>query len=754
MKLGIGSQPGRRSEQTDQSAPIENNPINLDFKWNGQIGQISPTSEQKPPTPAIEIGDTFKYTGERKFEGRIQIIGLSFPESRYTRLIAKCMESGECSIFDCPFMQGLVIGFGEDAVWCASALATYFDTNNLINAFKVYVEQNKIQCCSKWYKKIKVEGEEERAITRGIICDLKGQEGRAWFIHGAKCDLSKMPNWIIAKGYLCKGAKGRIGVLITEFTVESEVLSPSESEVEKAKEILRSISNDSTNIEDSNVFKIARILQKASHGKGEEIVKGFASDLLFIASPIWTKTPEGNKELSMTCCEIGVTTNFKSQRAKFLINLLGAGKYRSGRITEAGLTAGLEKIEGLGWTIKKGLLPSYDLSFVIVDNINPNILNTQLESRRDGIISITGIKSGELWARTRLKILLNPQKPFEELVFKCTALKIFDHKFIARLCYVIFTYGVSIEERYNPNIEALTEKEKEILNAAVTVLKWNLSREVTFEIKPSPLWNKIMELSKKLEEKYGIEDIPLLLRNIPYKLATLTYCFMLLNGYDKPSEKHVELAYNWLDYCAKDIELDRYVEVQRQIRELSEEEYEEIKSKIERKIENEIQLMGGDIEDSNLYKIITYLMKHQQVQRDELCAYLECGKHTVTEEIKFLKGLGLVKSSRNGYEFTAKGVRFIKKWLNLMVRTERTVQPISQANTQNQLYISWKRRILERLEREGYLNKAVLLNEAVNNDVPMEIHDKVLRDLEAEGRIIVTDVTVYLVDSRLGGEDN
>jgi hypothetical protein len=52
-----------------------------------------------------------------------------------------------------------------------------------------------------------------------------------------------------------------------------------------------------------------------------------------------------------------------------------------------------------------------------------------------------------------------------------------------------------------------------------------------------------MELSKRLELKYGCEDIPLLLRNIPYKLAVLAYSFALLEGNVEPVERHYQLAY-------------------------------------------------------------------------------------------------------------------------------------------------------------------------------------------------------------------
>lgn len=149
------------------------------------------------------------------------------------------------------------------------------------------------------------------------------------------------------------------------FTSESEVLAPPAEEVEKAREVLRGIAKPD-GLEGSGIWQIAEILRKAANAKGDEVRKGFMADLLTIASPVWVQTPEsGDKELGATTGELGPSTNYKSQRARFLINWLGAGKYLRGRKTEAGLTVGLEKVEGIGWVAKKGALPSADLSFII-----------------------------------------------------------------------------------------------------------------------------------------------------------------------------------------------------------------------------------------------------------------------------------------------------------------------------------------------------------------------------------------------------
>jgi hypothetical protein len=612
--------------------------------------------------PASEVGETFTYTGDRPFKGRVQVGALTTPLSRFTRLRFKCREPGECQVKTCPLYKGLTLDVDDPARLDPSAFATYFDTNSPLDALNVYAEKRAFARCAEWRKKVVYLGRGERAVTRALVYDLAGREGLAWFIHGERCDLRRAPNWIIAEGWLCRGHRGRIGVLIQAFTSESEVMAPPLEEVERAEVKLKSFRKDE-GLEGSNAWRIAELLRLKVNAKGNEVRKGFVGDLLTIGSPTWVRTPEAaDRELGATTAELGPSTTFKSQRARFLVDWLGAGKYLRGRKTEAGLTAGLEKVEGLGWIVKKGALPSADLSFIIVDNMHPHALDDQIESRRDGVVSVHGIKQMELWARARLKLLNNPQQPFDELVYKCTALKMFDPKLVARMAFAIYTYGINVDERYDPKVFSLTPEEEGILEAARTVLRWNLSQEITYEV-PLRLWPKAMEFSKALEIKYGCEDVPLLLRNIPYKLAVLAYSFALLEGEVEPTERHYELAYEWLDFCARDIELDKYAEVQRALRNLSDEEYDKVRVAIEKDIAEDVGLHGGEREDSLLYRLVDYLVKHGNARCSELAAYLEVDESTVKRKAHLLKGLGLLRSSKDGYSFTPKGVRFVKRWL-------------------------------------------------------------------------------------------
>ena len=611
---------------------------------------------------AVEVGETFRYTGDQPYFGPVQVVALGFPQSRFMQLAFSCSKAKE----DCPpcdLMAPLIIKF-ESANMDPSAFSTYFDSGVPRDALKVLTERGIKTGCPAWWNSTICKGEDERAVTQAVVLDRQGVEGRAWFVHGPRCDLKRTPNWVIAEGWLCRGQRGRIGVLVKAFTMESEVATPSVEDVEKARKVLNDAAAISGGeLKDSTVWKVAEALQRRSQLKGKEIAKGYASDLLTVASPVWIKTPEGPRQLGATTSELGPTTTAKSLRVRMLADWLKSGKYDTGRKTRAGLTAGAEKSEGIGWIVRKGLLPSMDLSWLVIDNMPPHALDSQIESRRDGVVTIRAIRSAELWARCRLKLLSNPAQPFDENLYKCTALKVYDSKLIARFAFALFTYGTSAEERYNKDFVKPRQGDAELLDAARTVLKWNLSRENTFTV-TDELWPIIMEQGKKLELAYGCEDIPLLLRANPYKLSVLAYAFALLEGCMTPEIRHVQLAYKWLDFCAEDIELDKYVEWWKSQHELTDREYEASKKQVTSEMKTDATLHGGSIKESHTFKLIEYLAKNERGQRDEVAAYLSVEAKTVSRKANLLKGLGLLRSDKDGYHFTAKGVRFFKRWFN------------------------------------------------------------------------------------------
>ncbi len=625
----------------------------LEYKnADDQKREISTIINEENKKISEDVSDVFGYSGDQEFKGRIQIKSVGNPQSRYSKLTFTCYreESDRCA--KCGF-QNFTLNFKKK--FDASAFATYFDTNIPKIALTILKEKDII---TTGCKKIQAKGENELSITQTIVSDRIGNEAKAWFIHSDKCDLRKRPNWILAKGWLCRGLKGRIGVLVQKFVTESEVMKPDEDAIIEAKLYLKKITTE----DKPTIKKIADTFQRKSNLKGEEITRGFEADFLTIASPIWVKTPEGPRNLSMTSSEIGKTTTAKSQRVREVIEWLKAGKYGSGKMTTAGIAAGSEKIEGMGWVTKKGLLPSFDLSFVILDNMFSKALDAFVESRRNGVIMVNSIQGDtELWARTRLKLLANPKISVDSHVQKCTTLKMHSKKWIARLTFAIFTYGVPTKDRYDSTITELTEEDELLLKCTKNVLLWNLSLERTYTVQKEH-WSKIMILSEQLENKFRNEEIPLLLRSIPHKIATLASCFALFEGEDDPLERHIQQAYQWLYDCAVDIQLDEYTALYKEENTLEEEEYLILEKTVNDGVKSDMH-SGGSIKETVTYGFLEKIAKKSPIPLEEMAASLGVSEPTIKRRSKTMKGLGITKSSKDGYFFTVKGVKFWKNWI-------------------------------------------------------------------------------------------
>ncbi|MEM1553019.1 MAG: hypothetical protein QXH03_10185 [Candidatus Bathyarchaeia archaeon] len=102
------------------------------------------------------------------------------------------------------------------------------------------------------------------------------------------------------------------------------------------------------------------------------------------------------------------------------------------------------------------------------------------------------------------------------------------------------------------------------------------------------------------------------------------------------------------------------------MRNLSDEEFSAINKALIEEMQSDIKLRGGTLQDSYIFRIIDYITKHGKAKRDELAAFLETDEKTITRKVNILKGLGLLRSDKDGYSFTPKGIKFIKRWVGVV----------------------------------------------------------------------------------------
>ena len=61
--------------------------------------------------------------------------------------------------------------------------------------------------------------------------------------------------------------------------------------------------------------------------------------------------------------------------------------------------------------------------------------------------------------------------------------------------------------------------------------------------------------------------------------------------------------------------------------------------------------------------MIEYVAKNTPATRDEVAGHIGMVPQSVSKKAQLLKGLGILRSDKDGYHFTAKGVRFLRRWL-------------------------------------------------------------------------------------------
>jgi ribosomal protein L7/L12 len=297
---------------------------------------------------ARQVSDIYKYEGLQFFAGELQITGIASAEARFSKLTFLCANK-DCKNEECPLKKGVVFDFKK--LEQLEFFSYYFFTNNYS---KPPLDQ--FAKCDGWKRSLSMRGEEEITIVKALVADLKGTEVVAQFINGPKCDLSKLPSWIDAEGFISTAERNKIIINIFAFSERAHVLPPTEEEVEKARGILRKYSENNNDY----IYNLADLLRKKFQLKGQEATNGLLADLILDALPVWIKTPEGPANLPGIIIEVGHTTAAKSQRDLSFVEWVGAGDYKKGRQTEAGLTAGLEKVERLGYVARKGILPTSD----------------------------------------------------------------------------------------------------------------------------------------------------------------------------------------------------------------------------------------------------------------------------------------------------------------------------------------------------------------------------------------------------------
>lgn len=288
-----------------------------------------------------------------------------------------------------------------------------------------------------------------------------------------------------------------------------------------------------------------------------------------------------------------------------------------------------------------------------------------------GVLQVNRSVSGSTPSRTRLTLISNPQKkgetfPLSSSMFPVTTLGlVYALPDIARLDLAILFKGDDIPDEEINTLRDYGDPEisTEVLQQNILWV-WSRSPE-DIELTPNTR-ETIYDVSKQLNEKFKVENVPLITPDIKYKLLRLSTALAgLLHSTDETHEKiivypeHVEFIREYITsiYSAPNCALDNYCEIKRKQGHLSDKEFDSIVVEIK-------SLMAKERSEYTK-ELLLIFYEHDAIHLNELMSITGASKESINQRIALFKKHYLIKSTSEGYRKRPKFIIFLKKIFNL-----------------------------------------------------------------------------------------
>jgi hypothetical protein len=198
---------------------------------------------------------------------------------------------------------------------------------------------------------------------------------------------------------------------------------------------------------------------------------------------------------------------------------------------------------------------------------------------------------------------------------------------------------------------------------------WSWSRRPEEVLINEEVVKEIFNVAKRLERKYGNNNVPLVSQDIDKKIAKLSAGYAALrHSADASGEcivvkiehvKHVEALVNKL-YSSEGMRLHQYTTISKQRGELSQKEYSQIRQELEEMKKTEKIPIFDIIMKELLLRGSATLSEIEAMFIDEMRA--KVSRNTILHRIAFFKKHRLLISTRRGYYPTPRGVSFFHRY--------------------------------------------------------------------------------------------
>lgn len=434
----------------------------------------------------------------------------------------------------------------------------------------------------------------------------------------------------------------------------------------------------------------------------------------------------------------GDTKTYKSENGKDLtINHYGFGGYV---VAESSSRTGITyTVDTENKAIVWGELPNNDLGLVVIDGLH-TMFSEEMKELRESLenqrITVRRFVSGDALARTRVIGIFNPNKPMNQYVYPCMALKdnnaFYEPPDLTRWdIFLPFTREDVSEEA----IVARTPKQRPVLEQVFKRhVYWAWSRKPEHIRYSEAAKGLIIEASVELMREYALSSLPIVhlgIRDVLCRLSVAQAC--LEHSTDETHAlilvdlPHVERALAFYRDMLDRLKLREYKLEEEGSLEISPGEFEEI-----------IRELGPrGLEILNSIKILS---KSSAVLAEELDVSVE----TIKRDYKPLIKYGLISTSpRVGATLTARGVQFLKLLASgnsVIVSKNDTITLIPSVGEKISVVYGKCRE----LARDGLVNKFEVAD-ALEDRVARDEVFRLLVELEKEGKLASKGPQWYLV---------
>lgn len=387
---------------------------------------------------------------------------------------------------------------------------------------------------------------------------------------------------------------------------------------------------------------------------------------LFIPSPYNHEVIRG----ALRVLAFGDTKCYKTRAGLDLVQNLGIGEYV---MVETSSRTGIAyTIDPDTRTIIWGVLPQNDGGLVVLDGLH-TLWAEEVKELREALeqmrIKVRRTVQGDIWARTRILGIMNPNKEMAEYVYRCQALKdsrLFKDPPDITRWDIFIPFSIS---DVPPNMFiGVKPKERPIpIDVFRRHVFWAWSLKPNDIIYTNEAVKRIEEESQDFIEKYALNDVPVVHNGYMEVLARVSVAYAVAthnvnNEYKVIVDMNaVEETIKYLDdLLSLDLELDAYKSFIEGERVIS---------------RNEAIGIYGDIaRNPRAIEILSMLIEGPR-SSIEIASKLNVSDRTIKDDFKVLRRHGLITAKTGvGAVLTPRGARFMKLYRSGLGGVENGLQ--------------------------------------------------------------------------------